>query len=381
MKKNLLLLLLAVICTLKVSAQENGKDYEPYPYTFIGLQGGGQVTFTNNSFSNLVTPIGAVSVGRFFTPEIGARINVQGYKNKAGYKVGGEDLTFDFKYISTDIDFLFNLSNIFSPKRVHALNVMLVGGFGFNYAWDDKGYNNLANSMQLTEPTTWTDERIVHNLRVGLQFEMNVSKHVGINLEVAANNTDDRFNVKRNNSDDWQATALLGVTYKFGFHKKRQSGTGSALANLDYDNARNASSAVATAPVVEGEKKAKEEPKPVVKEEAPKAKESTRIDIFFEINSSEVSANEKGKVKKLAEWLKQHPTAKVNLTAYADKGTGTPEINRAISQKRVVSVGKMLVKEYGIDPKRLTSEYKGDTEQPFKENDNNRVTIGIATEQ
>ena len=54
MKKNLLFVLLAVICTLKVSAQENGKDYEPYPYTFVGLQGGGQVTFTNNSFSNLV---------------------------------------------------------------------------------------------------------------------------------------------------------------------------------------------------------------------------------------------------------------------------------------------------------------------------------------
>lgn len=380
MKKNLLFVLLAVICTLKVSAQENGKDYEPYPYTFVGLQGGGQVTFTNNSFSNLVTPIGAVSVGRFFTPEIGARLNVQGYKNKAGYKIGGEDNTFDFKYISTDIDFLFNLSNIFYPKKAHPLNVILVGGFGFNYAWDDKGYKSLADVMQLTEPTTWTDDRIVHNLRIGLQFEMNVAKHVGINLELAANNTDDRFNIKRNNSDDWQATAMLGVTYKFGFHKKRQSGTGSALANLDYDNARNASSAVASNPVVEGEKKAKEEPKPVVSQE-PVKKASTRVDVFFEINSSSVSAKEKGKVERLAEWLKQHPTAKVNLTAYADKGTGTPEINRAISEKRVISVAKMLIKEYGISADRITSNYKGDTEQPFTENDSNRVTIGIAEEK
>lgn len=380
MKKKLLFILLAVICTLKVSAQENGKDYEPYPYTFIGLQGGGQVTFTNNSFSNLVTPIGAVSVGRFFTPEMGARLNVQGYKSKAGYKIGGEDNTFDFKYVSTDVDFLFNLSNIIFPKKVHPLNVILIGGVGFNYAWDNKGYKSLADVMLLTESTTWADSRIVHNLRVGLQFEVNVAKHLGINLELAANNTDDRFNIKRNNSDDWQATAMLGVTYKFGFHKKRQSNTGSALANLDYDNARNASSAVAPTPVVEGEKKVKEETAPVVNQE-PVKKASMRVDVFFEINSSSVGAKEKSKVERLAEWLKQHPAAKVDLTAYADKGTGTPEINRAISEKRVISVAKMLVKEYGISADRITTSYKGDTVQPFTENDSNRVTIGIAEEK
>lgn len=379
MKKKFLFLLLAAICTLNASAQENGKDYEPYPYTFIGVQGGGQITLTDISASNLITPIGAVSVGRFFIPGMGARLNVQGWKSKSGYKVGGKEYAFDYKYITTDIDFLFNLCNIFSPKRVHPLNVMLIGGFGFNYAWDANGYNSLARQLQLSEPTTWTDSRISHNIRLGAALEANVSKHIGINLEVTANNTDDRFNSKRDNCDDWQLNALVGLTYKFGFRKKRQSDTGSALSQLDYDNARNAAAAVATTPVVEGTMQPKEEPKPVVQPEA--KKETMREEIFFTINSSEVKAVEKAKVQKLAEWMKQHPTAKVNLTAYADAGTGTAKINRTISQKRVVSVKNMLVKEYGIASERITTEYKGDTEQPFKENDKNRVTIVIAAEQ
>ena len=123
----------------------------------------------------------------------------------------------------------------------------------------------------------------------------------------------------------------------------------------------------------------KEEPKPVVQPEVKKA--TMREEIFFTINSSEITAAEKSKVQKLAEWMKHHPTANVNLTAYADAGTGTKKINRTISQKRVVSVKNMLVKEYGIASERITTEYKGDTEQPFKENDKNRVTIVIAAEQ
>ena len=61
MKKCLLFLLSAMFMQI-AAAQENGRDYEPYPYTFVGLAGGAQVTFSNNSFNNLVTPIGAVSV-------------------------------------------------------------------------------------------------------------------------------------------------------------------------------------------------------------------------------------------------------------------------------------------------------------------------------
>ena len=37
-----------------------------------------------------------------------------------------------------------------------------------------------------------------------------------------------------------------------------------------------------------------------------------------------------------------------------------------------------LVKEYGIEESRITTDAKGDTEQPFSVNEKNRVVIAIA---
>ena len=79
--------------------------------------------------------------------------------------------------------------------------------------------------------------------------------------------------------------------------------------------------------------------------------------------------------------MKDHPTAKAVLTGYADAGTGNAEINRAISEKRTARVYKVLTEKYGISASRLSTDYKGDTVQPFKNNDSNRVVIGIAKEQ
>lgn len=66
---------------------------------------------------------------------------------------------------------------------------------------------------------------------------------------------------------------------------------------------------------------------------------------------------------------------------YADAGTGSAEVNRAISEKRAARVAKVLTEKYGIDASRITSGYKGDTVQPFSNNDSNRVVIGVAKEQ
>lgn len=370
-KNFLAAVLLATMAVFPASAQENERDYEPYPYTFVGVQGGAQVTFTNNSFSELVTPVGAVSVGRYFTPVVGARLNVSGWMNKAGYKVSGEDVTYDFNYVTSNLDLLINLSNLFAPKKVHPLNLMLVGGVGLTYAWDNDDQAGVLAQAGITEPLAWEDDRFVHNYRIGLQLEANVAKHWGINLEVAANHLNDRFNSKLNNNPDWQATAMLGVTYKFGFKPKKVT--------------------VAPPPpqpqprVVEERRPApqpqpKPEPKPQPKPQ-PKEKAKIRVDVFFDINSAVVKPSEERKVSDLAAWLKQHPDAKVDLTAYADAGTGTPQINKAISEKRVKSVARLLTERHGIDASRIVTDYKGDTVQPFKDNDSNRVTIGIAEEK
>lgn len=348
------------------------QDYEPYPYNFISLQGGGQATFTNYPIEYLVRPTYAVGFGRFFSPAVGARLHVNGWENKSGYQFDNKNFGYRYKYVTSDIDLLLNLSNIICPtKGKHWFNAILVGGVGLSYAWDNDDHAILRDEVGInTNPMAWEDDRLVHNFRVGMLFEANVTRHIGINLEVNANNLHDRFNSKQNNHGDWQVTAMAGVTFKFGF-KKRSLVSSSSLADLDADNSRNAGVLVdeAPAPVVEPE------PAP-----APVVPAKTRTEVFFTINSTEVSAAEDAKLATLAAWLKEHPKAKVVLTSYADKGTGTAEINERVSKRRAESVVKALTEKHGVEASRISSSYKGDAEQPFAENDKNRVTIAIAAE-
>lgn len=58
-----------------------------------------------------------------------------------------------------------------------------------------------------------------------------------------------------------------------------------------------------------------------------------------------------------------------------------PKSTATSPKKRAARVVKILVEKYGIDASRLTSGFKGDTVQPFKDNDSNRVVIGVAKEQ
>lgn len=356
-------MLLASATLLPATAQKN--DRTPQPYTFVTLQGGGQVTFTNCKFDKLATPIGAFSLGRFWTPAVGTRLSVQGYKNKAGYNVYGTSRTFDFKYVTSDLDVMFNLSNIFAPSKVHPLNVYLLGGVGLSYAWDNDGQKSLLAAEGLHESMAWDDDRLVHNFRMGLQLEANVARHWGINLEVAANNLHDRFNSKTNGNGDWQVTGMLGVTYKFGM--------GKAQSAPKHEPTPLPTPVEDRKPVV-----VDNTPAPVPVPPAVDQEKSKRIEVFFDINSASVKASEERKVSELSAWLKRHPNAKVSLTAYADAGTGNATINRAISEKRVNAVAKLLKERHGIDASRIQTDFKGDTVQPFKDNDKNRVTIGLA---
>jgi OOP family OmpA-OmpF porin len=78
-------------------------------------------------------------------------------------------------------------------------------------------------------------------------------------------------------------------------------------------------------------------------------------------------------------WANEHPKATILLKGYADKATGTPEVNKRIAKMRTETIKKALVAK-GISAKRMKVEVKGDTEQPFANNDDNRVVIILSEE-
>lgn len=342
---------------MPASAQEEDRDSQPLSYNFVELQGGAQLTLTDAKMDKLITPVGAVSLGRYFTPVVGARLHVNGWQAKGGYS-GNLNKYYKWNYITTDADLLLNLSNLICPRNQHFLNVIFVGGIGLNTSWgNDEAQELAAANPGLNMPLVWDGTRLSHNIRAGLRLETNPAKPVGVSLEVNANSLDDRFNSKYNDKDDWQLTAMLGVSFRFGHKYKKLP--------------------PAPEPVPEPVPEPKPEPKPVpvVKPEPkPEPKpETLHEEKFYKIREAE--ADKGDPVKRVAEYMKRNPDAKVRVTGYADKGTGTAAINKKYAAKRAATVKDVLVKDYGIDESRIIVDSKGDTVQPFEDNDKNRCVI------
>lgn len=374
--KSFLLAAVVGLFSVSANAQDNKEkelDYKPYPHGFIQLQGGAGTTFTNVplvdggspffSDKSLISPTASIGAGAFFTPSVGARLHVNAWESEGGFR-SIED-HYKFNYVNTNADLLLNLTNLFSKKKHHTFNLILVGGIGLNYAWNNDDLDAILATQTPAEDVNnaWgegkTRENLLsHNLRVGLLADVNLAKHWSLGVEVDMNSLDDRFNSKYNNSDDWMLTAQLSLTYKFGFKKAEKK-------------------AVAPAPVVVRQP----EPTPVVeKKEEPKVvdvvvvkkEEPLKETLYYDIRGAEI--NPESVINKAAAWGKEYPNKKIVVSGYADKGTGNAKLNMKYSQQRVDNVVNSL-KSKGIPANQIESKAYGDTVQPFAENDKNRCVI------
>ena len=350
------ILMTAAMSVLMVGAATAQRDYKSF--SFVEAQGGLQLTSTNAPMDKLFTPTASLSFGHYFTPVVGARLHVNAWQSKSGFK--DLDQYYKWKYVTPDLDLMLNLTNLFSKTTNHGLNVVLLGGVGLNYAWDNDELKGLNLEASRT-PLAWDKNRLSHNLRAGLRLETNQAKPFGVSLEVNANSLSDRFNSKTNDADDWQFTAQLGLVYRFCYKRPEPKYITKMVDVIDYVEV--------------------DEPYTyTVKEKRPVEKmEKTKVEkvIFFQIRESDASKAQgtDAAIKETADLMKTSPDAVITVTGYADKGTGTARLNKMYAQKRAADVTDKLVKEHGLDASRIKTDSKGDTVQPFEENDKNRCVI------
>ena len=194
---------------------------------------------------------------------------------------------------------------------------------------------------------------------VMLGCNLRLNDRLSINIEGNANVLSDKFNSKKAGNADWQFNALIGLNIKFG--------KGYTETKPVYYEAE---------PVVVEQPK----PAPVVEQPQPKKEvvvQPMKQDIFFALNSAKIQDDQKSKIDMLVEYLQNNPAAKVKVTGYADVNTGNPKINKSLSEKRAGNVADAL-KAKGITTDRIMVDSKGDTVQPYKAPEENRVSICIA---
>lgn len=360
MKKKIFLIsaVFSLLFVSGVQAQEDTRDALK-SYSFLELQGGVQLTTNDVKMSKLITPTAALSFGHFFSPVVGARIHVNGWQAKGGFD--NLDQYYKWKYMVADIDMLVNLTNLISknPYGKHPLNVMVLAGLGLNHAWK--------NDLDMTAyniPMTWNKNRLSHNLRVGVRLETDVTKPVGVSLEVNANSLSDRFNSKINSRDDWQFTAMLGISFRFG---KRYSKPLPVALPVAQDALDTQAAATAAALLAVSEKKKVK--KDVTREENVQLHKEG----FYQARVTELS--DENIYISVAQFLKNNKNAQITVVGYADKGTGTAIGNQRYAKERAENFKNKLVKDYGVNASSVLVDSKGDTVQPFSENDKNRCVL------
>jgi outer membrane protein OmpA-like peptidoglycan-associated protein len=381
-KRTFLAALVAMGC-MTASAQEQKTEYEFNPHWYLQLQVGAQETLGEVSAKHLFSPNAQVAAGYQFDKIWGARLAINAWQSKGGWDFHRFDVNpltgqvasavtpyhWKWNYVAPTVDITANLTNLFggyNPMR--PVSFSLFAGIGMNIAFNNdeacdvygQVYNLIGGNQNMD--LTWDGTRVRFLSQFGGMLDVRVSDRVSLGLEVGANLLSDAYNSKHAGNCDWYFNALAGVKINLGKTYKKK---------------------VVEAPaepeprVVERiVEKIVEKPVPVPDEKV----EPLRRDIFFVIRGTQISAAEMQKVRDIAEYMVKYPKSKVQITGYADKGTGNPTINRNLSMKRAAVVAKTLSQQFGIQDYRISTDFKGDTEQPFAEQVKNRVSICVAAE-
>ena len=378
-----LLLFLGVLSASAQAEQKGTTEYVCQPHWYLMLQGGGQYTLGETSFSDLFSPTAQVALGYNFTKVVGLRLAVNAWQSKGAIELKGDQFGINtdfndkwaYKYVAPALELNFNLSNLvcgFNPKRVFNLYAFVGGGANIAFGNDDaqdvyqryisyigRANNNFVYDSRQNMDYLWDGSKVNVFGKGGLIFDFRVSDKVSINIEANANILSDKYNSKKADNADWYFNALAGVKINLG---KTYTEKFIPAPEPEIRYVEKVVEKIVEVP-------AKVEVKPI---------EKIRRDIFFKINSYKVSETEAEKIKDIADYLNQNPNAKVEVTGYADAGTGNNRINDRLAAQRADVVVKALMNQYNISADRISYDSKGSRVQPFAENDLNRVTICIA---
>ena len=377
MKFNSIILsgILAMGC-VTASAQEADKTVNVFnPHWYVQALVGSQYTLGEIGFSDLISPNAQVGLGYNFNKVVGARLSFNAWQSKAGQKVQNTTYKWKWNYVAPMVDATFNLSNLFcgfDPNRVVDFGVF--GGIGANIAWGNdeaadaqkailanKTVSN-ATSVGVHAPLEylWDGSKAHFAARLGANVDFRVSEKVKIGVELSANTLSDRFNSKKVGNPDWYFNALVGAKIALG--KTYTTKVVPAPKPVEKIIER-----IIEKPVVA----------PVKEEVKEVAEENFRRDIFFTIGNSTIAKSQRNKISEIVTYMQENPDAKITLTGYADKGTGSAAINDKIAARRAQTVYNTLAAK-GVAKNRMIKKSMGSRVQPYSENGMNRVTICIA---
>lgn len=371
MQKLLLLLGLLFSTSISTFAQQQedkrlvsvGRDFF-VPHWFMSLHVGAAYDIGEAKFSKLLSPGAQASLGYHFNPLFATRLSISGWEARNRYAYPSEKYKWNF--IQPAVDAMLDVTTLidgWKPDRFFRLYAFAGIGLNISFNNDDavSASERMANSYKLRDnpyvlmtpnyfEKLWEDSRLNPVVRAGIGADFQITEDVSLGAEVNANMLPDHFNSKlgKHDNKDWHFNAMVGVRFTIGKDHGRTEPTYQIIQ------------------------------KPTQPEQqfvdVPVEKISFNVNIYFVINQSVIRTNQMAKLRSLVQYLNKHPKAFVRLSGFADRDTGTPEINMRLSVERSQVVSQFL-QNAGIEEWRIRRFAKGDRVQPFDIPEDNRVCI------
>lgn len=346
---------------------------------FIQLGAGAQTAFADKNhkgpdIQDRLTLAPTFAFGKWFNPFSGFRIKGDG-GSLHGFQNGSQIMIHD-RYYAAHLDFMWNMTSYYrsyDPKRVFGFIPYL--GLGYIH----REYNDQFDRGSVAVPAfnSTTDFRSAYNgltANGGIMMTFRLGPHVDFHLDFGAILGADGVNgIVDDCPYDLIASATGGFTFKLGksyFEVER----------LDYRLIDELNDRINRLRAENGDLSKR----PIRCPECPEVKPAppattvtnlvtAPVAVNFRINSSVVDESQKASLYDVAELVKREGK-KVSVIGYADKNTGSAALNLKLSEKRAKAVADQLIK-YGVPSNSVIVEWKGAEEQPYSENNWNRVVV------
>lgn len=384
LKSLTLILALALSAHLAVAQQsKTDSSVEFRPHWYGQIMGGGAYTVGETAFKDLLSPAAALNLGWQFNPVLGLRLGVDGWQGK-GNALGPTEV-YKFNFLQGNLDLKVDLGNLlagYNHKRFFNPYLLLGGGAAWGMKNGAKDVKNTTTPFEYL----WEDGKLITPVgRFGLGTDLRLTEGLALTLEANGNVLSDRFNSKKAGNPDYQYNLLAGLKFNFGkatrpsakYLADLAAAEAAAAALKAQKEAERLAAEKAAAEKAAAEKLAAEKAAAEAAAAAAQAdlNKYATLNTFFELDSDVISEEEAAKLVDFIQWLNKYNRS-VQMTGYADVQTGRPRYNMGLSSRRVENVKAFMV-EHGVDVSRISTDFKGDTVQPFAENDLNRVVVSV----
>ena len=374
--KKFILMLSAIALTATVSAQ-TVEESKTLDNVYIGINGGFATKSTAHGWFNNLNPNLGVRIGRYFTPVFGLAVESNVYLSNKPYP----SIKTFVRSMNTSLLGTVNFTNWFGGYKGEPRVFEVYGLYGL-------GWGHVFG-----HPSEYTHDNMLTS-KAGIDFAFNLGKakawHTHIDPAMTrppAGNTAARDNEVQYDLNESGFQLNVGFIYKF----KNSNGThnfkiaelrdqseidalNAKINDLRSDlNDKDGQLAAKDRQIADLQKALDEcNNKPVPVYEKPATVTNLQPTVLFRQGKSVVDPAQYAPIELIAQYMKNHPEAKVEIKGYASP-EGSAELNQKLSEARAEAVKKILVNKYKISADRLTTKGCGATDQLFEQVEFNRV--------